>query len=340
MSEEKKPLSTVLETIENVNEGNNTILDALSKISLNLEVEHNSIQLQSKEGSEIPFLSLSEDILDQFNNIDFDLSEIQEQRPYFQPPKGHLTSFDLNNGDILSQLGSLIRPCHICGKGVLKDELINEICFECHNKKELFEDAINEFKKILEGNPSYALAYEGMGLVYFKATEFDKAKQNLSEALKLDDRLWQAHNLLGIIYDRKGQFEAAIIHYRAAITLNPHQGILLNNLGVSYCLQGEYEKAVETFLEALKTETSNTKIYNNLALTLSKLERYEDALEAFKRGQTEAAAYNNIGYIYMIEGKYREAIKALEKAIEVNPTFYTRANENLEKAKATTKALP
>ena len=140
MSEEKKYLSSVLETIENIGEGNETILDALSKISLNLEAEYDSIQLKSKERYEISFLGLSDDILDQFNKIDLDLSEIREQRPHFQPPKGHLASFDLNNGDILSQLGSLIRPCHICGKGVLKDELINEICFECHNKQELIKD--------------------------------------------------------------------------------------------------------------------------------------------------------------------------------------------------------
>ncbi|WP_455463288.1 hypothetical protein [Candidatus Hodarchaeum mangrovi] len=142
MSEEKKFFSSVLETIDILEDGNETILDALSKISPNLEADNEFVQY-SKNKSETSFMSLSDDILDQFNNIDFDLSEIREQRPDFQPPKGHLTSFDLNNSDILSQLGSLIRPCHICGNGVFKDELINGICFECHNKKELIEDKVH-----------------------------------------------------------------------------------------------------------------------------------------------------------------------------------------------------
>jgi tetratricopeptide (TPR) repeat protein len=68
------------------------------------------------------------------------------------------------------------------------------------------------------------------------------------------------------------------------------------------------------------------------------LGRYGDALEAFRKGGGEAAAYNNIGYIYMTDGKYEEAIKTLEKAIEIRPSFYVKANENLKKAKAATNS--
>ena len=142
MSEEKKSLSSVLETIVNLEEENENILDALSKIPRNLETENEFSQSPNKL-SERTFMSLSDDFLNQFNNIDLSLSEIQEHRPDFQPPKGHLTSLNLDNSDILSHLGSLIRPCHICGKGVLKDELINGICFECHNKQELVEDKVH-----------------------------------------------------------------------------------------------------------------------------------------------------------------------------------------------------
>ena len=57
-------------------------------------------------------------------------------------------------------------------------------------------------------------------------------------------------------------------------------------------------------------------------------------MEIFKKGGDEAAAYNNIGYLYLIEGKYNEAINSFKKAIEINPRFYVRAHENLKKAEA------
>jgi tetratricopeptide (TPR) repeat protein len=57
-------------------------------------------------------------------------------------------------------------------------------------------------------------------------------------------------------------------------------------------------------------------------------------LEAFKKGGGEARAYNNLGCIYLRQGKFEEAIHLFEKAIEIEPGFYARASENLNKAKA------
>ncbi len=79
---------------------------------------------------------------------------------------------------------------------------------------------------------------------------------------------------------------------------------------------------------------SNGRFYNNLALALCKLERYQDAFEAFKKGKDEATAYYNLGCVYMMEGKNKEAVAAFQKAIEMKPDFYVKAYENLKKARA------
>jgi tetratricopeptide (TPR) repeat protein len=63
------------------------------------------------------------------------------------------------------------------------------------------------------------------------------------------------------------------------------------------------------------------------------LDRYEEALEAFKKAGDRPAAYNNLGYCYFLQGKYEKAIAAFEKAIEIKPSFYPSANENLKMAK-------
>lgn len=205
-------------------------------------------------------------------------------------------------------------------------------------KKGLPHEAGKEFKEILKKDPGYALAYEGLGFAYFKMGDYKSAKENLLSAIRLNDRLWQAHNLLGIVYNLEQQFGAAVNHYRAAIALQPDKGLLYNNLGLSHYLKGEYGKAIEAFVEALKIEPSNRKVYNNMALVLSKAGRYEEALSAFKKGEEEAVAYNNMGYIYLTHGIYEEAIKAFEKAIELSPKFYTKASENLKRAKRAKQA--
>jgi Flp pilus assembly protein TadD len=201
-------------------------------------------------------------------------------------------------------------------------------------EKGLAQDAKREFHAILKIDPNHALSYEGMGWASLAMGEFEEAEGNLKKAVQLNAGLWQAHNLLGVIYDHWRRFEEARLHYRTAIRLKPDEALLLNNLGTSFLLQGEFEKAVESFTEALKIEDRHPTIYNNLALALCKLERYEEALEVFRKGGNEAAAQNNLGYLYLMEGKYKEAIRAFEKALQIKPGFYVRAHENLQKALA------
>ena len=88
------------------------------------------------------------------------------------------------------------------------------------------------------------------------------------------------------------------------------------------------------FTEAVKIEPSNQRMCNNLGLALYKLGRYPEALEVFKRGGDEPGAYYNMGSLFMMEGKNREAVVAFEKAIEAKPAFYTRAYEKKKKAQA------
>ncbi len=80
-------------------------------------------------------------ILDDLGRIEIDISQIQEQRPDFQPPRQQNLLVDtLETNDILSELGALIKNCRMCNKEILRHELINGVCFECHNKQELVQE--------------------------------------------------------------------------------------------------------------------------------------------------------------------------------------------------------
>jgi len=202
-------------------------------------------------------------------------------------------------------------------------------------KKGLPDEALKEFQEILRTDAGHALAYEGAGQAFMQMEKYDDAEKNLQKALQFNPDLWLSHNLLGMIYDRKLRFDDAIAQYEAAIAIRPDQDILLNNLGVSYYLNMEYSKSVETLLKAIAAGSNrkNPKVYNNLGLVLGKLGRHEEALKAFKEAGDTAAAYYNVGYIYFLQGRYEEAIAHYEKAIEIKPSFYRSANENLIKAK-------
>jgi len=217
---------------------------------------------------------------------------------------------------------------------------LNPNATQVHYKKALLfltkginREAILAFQEVLKKEPDHALAHEGIGHALFNMGSFEDAKRHFQQAVKGNPKLWRPHNFLGIIHDYGKRPKAAIDEYQAAIALKQDEGLLYNNLGVSYSLIGEYEKAVAAFKEALKTSASHGKIYNNLGLILSKLGRYQEALEAFRRGGDEARAYNNLGCIYFHQGERDKAIRSFEKAMELAPTFYAKASENLRRAK-------
>ncbi len=203
--------------------------------------------------------------------------------------------------------------------------------------RELTEDALAEFEQIIAREPLNASAYHGRARVRFLQKKLDLAKGDLSEALRLNDSLWQAHALLGIILDTEKNYVEAEKEYLKALTIHPDSAAVYNNLGVSLYINGSFDKAAEAFLKAFNIDPENRRICNNLGLALYRLGNAEGALEAFKRGSGEAAAYNNIGYLQMKDKHYNKALDALEKAIEANPSYYARAQKNIEKVKAEQK---
>jgi len=199
--------------------------------------------------------------------------------------------------------------------------------------KGMTTEARGEFEKILKKDPKNALVHTAMGRTYLFDNDSVKAMECFTKALEINDRLWEAHDLLGITYDRQRNFSQAIDHYRAAISINPDSGALYNNLGVSLYMSGEYSKAKDAFTTALEKGEERGRVYNNLALTFAKMGKYRAAQETLKRTGSEATAQNNMGYLYLRDGKNKEAAVAFERAIELSPAFYREAHDNLQTAR-------
>ena len=196
------------------------------------------------------------------------------------------------------------------------------------------DDAIKQFQLVIDKNPNYAPAYEGIGRAYFQKKEYSESEKNFLRAVILDPRLWQSYNYLGYIYDYRKDYKSAIHEYKSALQIKPEKGFIHNNLGVSNSLAGNYKKAVAEFDKAIELNYRESKVYNNMALALAHLDRYEEALDAFAKAGGEAQAYNNLGCIYLGRGMFEEAVISFEKAIELEPSHYAKASDNLKKAKA------
>lgn len=201
---------------------------------------------------------------------------------------------------------------------------------EQNNKPEL---ALKVYQDILKIDSSNAIANETLGLNYLKNRLQQQAKQYLALAVSQDSSRWKAQNGLGVIADLNKQYDAAIGHYQKALANNPSNAILLNNIGYSYYLKGDEKNARNYFNQALSFDSQYQRAINNLALIEIKHQQYPAAIALFNRIMETYESYNNVGYICMLNGHYEEAESYFLQAIEESPTYFPKAEENLEQLK-------
>lgn len=197
------------------------------------------------------------------------------------------------------------------------------------------ELALNEFLAVLEVEPDHAIANQGAGIIYFRAGLYSEAEAHLARAVFGNTSLWKAHNYLGIIYDRRNDLDLAAQAFTAALGI--HQGTetaaILNNLGVVHMARKDFDMAADAFRQALQESGGSPRTYNNLGVALAHSGNYGEALEAFRFAGNESVASNNLGFVLLSNGQAAESIPFFEKALELSPSFYIKASENLKRAR-------
>ena len=155
------------------------------------------------------------------------------------------------------------------------------------------EQAISDFERVLELDPSFAPAELWLGNAYFTlglygfmppAMAFEKARQASERALKLDPNLAMAHAQLGDIhrvYD--WDWPAADRELKQALALAPADGnILFYASGLSLST-GRWDEAVKQVNAAIARDPLSQPAYGNLSFIQSRRGRLEEAEAAARR---------------------------------------------------------
>jgi Flp pilus assembly protein TadD len=191
----------------------------------------------------------------------------------------------------------------------------------------------------LKFEPENPMALEGIGLLLLAERNYDKARTYLESALKAEPGRWRTHNALGMLDDLAGAHEAAAGHYRQALE-QPEAGLtradtaqLWNNLGYSLYMAGDWKGALLHFQKSLNAIPEFERAWQNIGLVYTRKGQYDNALDAYLHVMDKPQAYNNIGYVCMINQRYDQAEKFFRQAIKLSPTYYVKAQENLDRLK-------
>jgi Flp pilus assembly protein TadD len=189
--------------------------------------------------------------------------------------------------------------------------------------------AYDTFQTLMLSKTYAPAVAQGMGLVALQEGNFDAAEKSLKQALDLDKTQWRAWNGLGQVYDFKKQWKDSDDAYHQALKYTNKPYFIYNNMGVSYMAQKDFKKAAEAFQKVLRYKPDLDIAKTNYKLALAMQNRYDEAT-GDDDVHEEAKALNNAGYAAMQQGDYKQAERLFVKAIEINPSFYKTAYNNLQ----------
>ncbi|HLF78734.1 MAG TPA: tetratricopeptide repeat protein [Dehalococcoidia bacterium] len=160
------------------------------------------------------------------------------------------------------------------------------------------EEALNAATKAIELNPRSASYYAHRSRLYGERDP-DKQWADASKALELDANSADAHRALGFAYRIQKRYPDAEAEYAKAIALDPKNGLRYANRASLYFAMDDYERA------------------------LSSLDEDGDIIDSYPLSSAEGHWVR--GATYVSQGKYREALREITKAVELvplAPSFY------------------
>lgn len=166
-----------------------------------------------------------------------------------------------------------------------------------------------------------------LGALYLQSGRFGVAQEEARTAIGADPTYAPAYNLLGLVHMSLHENDAAEEDFRQALRLVPNDPETNNNYGWFLCQTDRVRQSIDYFMAAVKNPLYNTPAKPLTALGLCYLKIKEDKLaedflrKALRAGGSNVEALYWLGDIYYRQGRYSEArlsVADLHKAMEPN----------------------
>ena len=107
-----------------------------------------------------------------------------------------------------------------------------------------WKDAIDAYRRVVAIDPSYAAAWNNLGLLLHRMGRYDEACEAYDTAVAQDPACAEAAYNLGSLAEDQGDVEAGIAHYRHALEVSPDYADAHFNLAAALARTGRSAAAV------------------------------------------------------------------------------------------------
>lgn len=153
-----------------------------------------------------------------------------------------------------------------------------------------YEIALEEFQTAIARSPTYALAYNGLGLVHAALGDFNAADAAFLKALQLQPNNSESHNNYGRFLCDRGQYAASQKEFLLALKnpLYKTPQVAFYNAGVCALRNQQQQQAEGFFSQALQLDANTHAAAYQLALLQFNQQQFATALNTLQR-QIEVA---------------------------------------------------
>ena len=142
------------------------------------------------------------------------------------------------------------------------------------------------FKRAIELDPNFAIAYTALGVTYSDLGESSLATENLRKGFALRERTSESERyLISSLYYSEGaeELDKADEVYEEWAQAYPRDSIPQNNLGADYLYLGQYDRAVPYFNKSLHLDPDAGQSYAGLSGAYLGLGRLAESREVYER---------------------------------------------------------
>jgi tetratricopeptide (TPR) repeat protein len=120
-----------------------------------------------------------------------------------------------------------------------------------------WEDAVDAYRRVVAVDPTYAAAWNNLGLLLHRMGRYDEARGAYVSALEQDATLCEAAYNLGSLWEDLSDVEQAIRHYRLALELAPDYADAHFNVAAALARAGRGDEAGRHWQRYLELDSSS-----------------------------------------------------------------------------------
>ncbi len=265
--------------------------------------------------------------LAQASHMDFTLDDpLVRELPYL--PTGSTAL--VQQGLIAIQAGEFAAAATLFGRAVEADptnlEARQHLAL-AHMDAGHFDQAQTAYEELLALDPTSASAHFELAQLHAGLGRPLEAIRRLTAATELAPDYKQAHYQLALVLERAGRPREALERYDRVLSLDPSYAEASTRRAGALAAAGRPAEALEILEARVAEAPSDAAALHALSVVLRQQDRLPEARTALQRGLAsasfaapdEARLRTELGGIFAIQGRLREAARELETAQQLDP---------------------